>query len=366
MEFIDLKRQYQVHREILDQALGQVAASARYINGPQVAELEEKLAQYVGVREAVGVGSGTDALLVALLALGLRPGDEVICPDFTFIGAAEAVVLLGGRPVLADVEGGAGTLDPEAVEPLIGPRTVGLVPVDLYGQCARLEELEELAQRHGLWLLEDAAQSFGARRGPRMAGGFGQAAITSFYPAKPLGCMGDGGMVFTNDRQLAEKMRAIRIHGDGGRYNHYLLGLNARLDTLQAAVLLAKMTFFDEELELREKVAGFYQRSLEGLPGIETPVLLPGNTSVWAQYTVQARDRDGLAAHLRAQGVPTAIHYPRALHQQPVLREMELRTGRTENSTRLAGSVLSLPMHPYLNQEDQERVVGAIGSFSAA
>ena len=363
MEFIDLKQQYLRHRDLLDQAMAQVASSAKYINGPQVGQLEEALARMAGTTEAVGVGSGTDALLVALLALGLKPGDEVVCPAFTFIAAAEVVLLLGGRPVFAEVEETGAMVTARTVEAAVTPRTVGIVSVDLYGQCAPLEEIEEVARKHGLWLIEDAAQSLGAARHDKMAGAFGDIAITSFYPAKPLGCMGDGGMAFTDDPDLAQKMRITRVHGDPGGYDHVSLGFNARLDTLQAAILLAKLTFFEEEKALRQKVADNYAQLLGGLPGLEIPRLLEGNTSVWAQYTIRTAQRDGLAAHLRQEGIPVAVHYPRPLHHQPVFKEMDCGKGRFEISERLSGQVLSLPMHPYLSREDQEVVAKAIRGF---
>ncbi len=363
MEFIDLKQQYQRHCRIMDQAMVQVASSARYINGPQVGQLEETLAEMVGAREAVGVGSGTDALLVALLALGLKPGDEVVCPAFTFIAAAEAVALLGGKPVFAEVEESGAMVTARSVEAALTPRTVGIVPVDLYGQCAPLEEIEKVAQKHSLWLIEDAAQSLGAARNSQMAGSFGDLAITSFYPAKPLGCMGDGGMAFTDDPALAQKMRLLRVHGDSGGYDHVHLGLNARLDTIQAAILLAKLTFFEEEKELRQSRADNYAELLGDIPELEVPRLLKGNTSVWAQYTVRTGQRAGLAAHLRQEGIPVAVHYPRPLHRQPVFRKLGGENGRFEVAEKLSNQVLSLPMHPYLVREDQERVAQAIRGF---
>ncbi len=363
MDFIDLKQQYREHREVLDRALAQVAASAKYINGPQVRQLEEDLAGMVGAGEAIGVGSGTDALLVALLALELKPGDEVICPAFTFIAAAEAVVLLGGKPVFAEVEESGGMITAETVGQALTPKTVGIIPVDLFGQCAPLEEIGEVARNHGLWLIEDAAQSLGAARNNRMAGSFGNMAITSFYPAKPLGCMGDGGMIFTGDPALAAKMRGLRVHGDTSGYNHAYLGLNARLDTIQAAVLLAKLSFFEKEVELRQKAAANYEELLSGIPGLTLPRPLPGNTSVWAQYTIQTERRDDLAAHLNQEGIPTAIHYPRPLHQQPVFARLGFDSGRFETAEKLSGRVLSLPLHPYLSWDQQERVAGRIAGF---
>ena len=365
MEFIDLKQQYRRHRQTIDQAMAEVAASARYINGPQVAELEETLAGMVGVKVAVGMGSGTDALLVALLALGMKPGDEVVCPAFTFIAAAEAVLLLGGRPVFAEVEEAGAMVTRASVEAALTKKTVGIVPVDLYGQCAPLEELGALAEERGLWMIEDAAQSLGAARNGRMAGAFGNIAITSFYPAKPLGCMGDGGMAFTDDPDLARKMRIIRVHGDPGGYDHVGLGFNARLDTLQAAVLLAKLSFFEEEVRLRNEAARVYGELLGGIPGVGLPALLPGNTSVWAQYTIRTERRAELSAHLREGGVPTAIHYPKPLHKQPVFQDLGLGRESFPTAERLSAQVLSLPMHPYLTREQQERVAGRIAGFMA-
>ena len=363
MDFIDLKQQYREHREILDLALAQVAASAKYINGPQVRQLETKLAEMVGTNEAVGVGSGTDALLVALLALDLKSGDEVICPAFTFIAAAEVVVLLGGKPVFAEVEGAGAMVTAETVERALTPKTVGIIPVDLFGQCAPLEEIEKVAKAHGLWLIEDAAQSLGAARNNKMAGAFGNVAITSFYPAKPLGCMGDGGMVFTDDPGLAAKMRGLRVHGDTSGYNHVYLGLNARLDTIQAAVLLAKLTFFEKEVELRQKAAANYEELLGGIPGLELPRPLPGNTSVWAQYTIQTERREELASHLGQEGIPTAIHYPKPLHQQPIFGQLGFSAGRFDTAENLSKRVLSLPLHPYLSWDQQERVAQRIAGF---
>ncbi len=364
MEFIDLKRQYQIHREALNRAAVEVLQSGRYINGPQVAELEEALAGFAGVKQAIGVGSGTDALMVALLALGLRSGDEVICPSFTFIAAAEIVAVLGGRPVFVDVEPATGMIEPAAVEAAVTSRTVGVIPVDLFGQCARLEEIEATAQRHGLWVVEDAAQSFGAERLGRRAGAFGQIGVTSFFPAKPLGCYGDGGMIFTDDADLAEKTLAIRTHGQKGRYQHLYLGLNARLDTLQAAFLLVKFSFFEEEMNSRQRAAEVYEAALSPLPGIETPVLLPGNTSVWAQYTLKAEDRDGLAAHLSAQQIPTAVHYPVPLHLQPAFKELGYEPGRLPASEKLSQRVLSLPMHAHLTEAEQGQVIEAVNAFA--
>lgn len=363
MEFIDLKEQYRRHREALDKALLEVAGSARYINGPQVAELEERLASFVGTQAAVGVGSGTEALVVALMALDLKPGDEVICPAFTFIASATSVILAGGRPVPADVEPLGGTLDPEAVRAAITPKTVGLIPVGLFGQCAAMNELEALAEERGLWIIEDAAQSLGAAQNGRRSGSFGQIGVTSFFPAKPLGAMGDAGMAFTDDPELAARMQCLRSHGQTRRYEHAILGFNGRLDTIQAAVLLAKLGFFEEEIRLRDKVAAAYGDLLAGIEEVRTPRLLPGNTSVWAQYTLQAEDRDGLVEHLRSREIPIAIHYPKPVSAQPVITDLGLTRAPAPVSDRLSAMVLSLPMHPYLTAADQSRIAGEIKTY---
>ncbi len=363
MEFIDLKAQYERHREVIDRAVAEVVASSRYILGPQVRRLEETLADFVEVKHAVGVGSGTEALLVAAMSLGLKPGDEVIVPAFTFIATAEIVALLGGKPVFVDSEPNSTNIDVGAIEAKITDKTKGIIPVDLFGQCAELEKVEEIAARHGLWVIEDAAQAFGAKRHGRPAASFGQIAITSFFPAKPLGCMGDGGMAFTDDDRLAAKMRALLNHGQPRRYRHDSLGFNARLDTLQAAVLLAKFSFFEEEIELRQRAAERYTEALADLDGVETPSLTPGNTSVWAQYTLKCDRRDELAAHLNRAGVPTAVHYPVPLHRQPVFERMGLGEVELPVAERLSERVVSLPMHPYLTEDVQARVTGEIRRF---
>ena len=363
MEFIDLKRQYQHHREVIDAAVAEVIASARYILGRQGEELEERLADYAGVGEAIGFGSGTDAIQAALMALELKPGDEVICPAFTFVAPAETVALLGGRPAFVDSEPTALTIDPAAAAAAITEKTVGLFAVDLFGQCARLEEIEVLAQKHGLWVIEDGAQSFGARRNSQPACSFGTIAVTSFFPAKPLSAYGDGGMAFTNDDVLANRLRAIRNHGQSRRYRHDIIGFNGRLDTLQAAVVLAKLGFFEEEVEKRQAAAQAYNQALAGLDGLETPALLEGNTSIWAQYTIKADRRDELAAHLKAAGIPFAIHYSIPLNRQPAFQGAGPPAQELPVAEDLCGRVISLPMHPYLTEAEQNQVVAALASF---
>ena len=363
MEFLDLKKQYRLHQAAFDAAVAEVMASGRFIFGPKVEQLEQDLAAYCGVGRAIGVASGTDAILISLLALGVKPGDEVICPSFTFIGTTEMVSLIGAVPIMVDVEPVGLTIDPAKLAGAIGPKTVGLIGVDLYGQCARWDEIETLAKKNNLWVMEDAAQSFGAGRNGRMAGAYGDLAITSFFPSKPLGCYGDGGMVFTDNDDLAAKLIALRNHGDLGRYQHQYIGTNARLDAIQAAVLLVKMGFFEEDVAMRREIGQRYGAAFEAIDGVEPVRLLDGNDTVYAQYTIRSKNRDGLAKHLGEQGVPTAIHYPIPVHCQPVYAGRDLARGDMSQAEAASREVLSLPMHPYLEAGDQDAVVEAIAAF---
>lgn len=363
MEFLDLKKQYRLHQAAFDTAVAEVMASGRFIFGPKVEQLELDLAAYCGVGQAIGVASGTDAILISLLALGVKPGDEVVCPSFTFIGTTEMVSLIGAVPIMIDVEPVGLTMDPDKLAGAIGPKTVGLIGVDLYGQCAQWEAIEALAKEKGLWVMEDAAQSFGAERNGRMAGAFGDLAVTSFFPSKPLGCYGDGGMVFTDNPDLAAKLKALRNHGDLGRYQHQYIGTNARLDAIQAAVLLAKMGFFPEEIRRRQEIGQRYGDAFAAVDGVEPVQLLDGNDTVYAQYTIRTRNRDGLAEYLGERGVPTAIHYPVPVHCQPVYEGLDLARGDMSQSEAASREVLSLPMHPYLEAGDQDAVVEAIAAF---
>ncbi|MBF0284924.1 MAG: DegT/DnrJ/EryC1/StrS family aminotransferase [Magnetococcales bacterium] len=361
MQFIDLQAQYRAYRDEMDAAMGAVVESARFINGPQVRELEEKLAAYVGVGHAVGMSSGTDALLAVLMAWGIGPGDEVICPAFTFIATAEVVALAGAKPIFVDVEPRTLNLDPELLDAAITPRTRAVIPVSLYGQCADFPAINAVAERHGLPVLEDACQSFGAMQGGRRSCGLTTAAATSFFPAKPLGCYGDGGMCFTNDGALAERLRVIREHGQTARYRHAVVGLNARLDTLQAAVLLVKIAHFDDEVAARQRVA---RRYIEGLSGaVEMPPIREGDQSIYAQFTVRVSDRERVIQRLTEKGVPTAVHYPLPLHRQPVFTGLEGGAASDEVlpvASRAAREVLSLPMHPFLTEAEQDEVIAAL------
>ena len=312
INFIDLKQQYQRLKPAIDQRIQAVLDHGQYIMGPEVAELEKRLRDYVGVEHAVGVSDGTTALQIAMMALGITQGDEVITTPFTFIATGETISLLGARPVFVDIDPDTCNIDANLVEAAITPRTKAIIPVSLYGQCADMEAINAIAARHDLPVIEDAAQSFGATRHGRRSGSLSTIACTSFFPSKPLGCYGDGGACFTDDEALARKMAEIRVHGQSRRYVHTSIGLNGRLDTLQAAILLAKLEVFPEEVEKRGKAGAHYTALIEqaGHPDIRTTPVAPGNTSVFAQYTVRVPNRTAVIETLKQNGIPTAVHYP--------------------------------------------------------
>ncbi|RYF31543.1 MAG: DegT/DnrJ/EryC1/StrS family aminotransferase [Comamonadaceae bacterium] len=357
MEFTDLKTQYQKLRPDIDARIRKVLEQGQYILGPEVHELEERLAAYTGAKYCITVANGTDALQIAQMALGIGPGDEVITPGFTYIATAETVALLGARPVYVDVRPDTYNLDASKLESAITPKTKAIIPVSLYGQCADFDAINTVAARHGIPVIEDAAQSFGATYYGRKSCNLTTVACASFFPSKPLGCYGDGGAIFTNDEALAQVMRQIARHGQDRRYHHIRVGVNSRLDTLQAAVLLAKLDSFDEEIKLRQQVADRYHQLLKSA-GISTiPLIAANQQSAWAQYTVRAQERDRVQAVLSEAGVPTAIHYPLPLNKQPAVADPDVQLPVGD---RLAQEVLSLPMGPFLTVSDQDRVVSAL------
>lgn len=340
-------------------------AHGAFVMGPEVAELETRLAAFAGARHCVGCASGTDALQIALRARGIGPGDAVIVPSFTFVAAAEVAALVGAVPVFADVRESDFTLDPASVPGALaaarahGLRPAAVVAVDLYGQPADYPALAEIARAERLFLLADAAQSFGAALDGRRVGSFGDATATSFFPSKPLGCYGDGGALFTDDDELARSFRSLRQHGQGtDRYDHRMVGINGRLDTLQAAVLLAKLDLFEEEIAARQGVVSRYNQALASL--VKVPTARLGALSVWAQYTVRLPERDRVAAALNGGGIPTAIHYPRPLHRQRAYADYPVARGGVGVSERLSADVLSLPMHAYLDPATQDRILGSL------
>ena len=365
---IDLAAQRRRLGDRVEQAIARVIAHGRFILGPEVDELEARLAAYCGVAHAVTCASGTDALLLALMAWDVGPGDAVFVPAFTFPAAAEVAALLGATPVFVDVSPVTFHLDPSSLRDAVGQlgaiapglRPAGVIVVDLFGQPADYDAIGEVAASHGMWVLSDAAQSFGAVAGDgRRGGAFGVIATTSFFPTKPLGCYGDGGALFTDDPDLADRLQSLRAHGRGDDpYDHRLIGINGRLDTIQAAVLLGKLDLLDEELAARQRVADRYTVELDAV--IVTPIVRPGVASAWAQYTIQTAGRDALRAALAAAGIASAVHYPLPVHHQPAYRAFPVAPGGLPVAEALASRVLSLPMHPYLDDDAQQRVVDAV------
>lgn len=358
MEFIDLKEQYRRYQADIDARIHKVLAHGHFIMGPEIAELEAVLAAYVNVKHALTVASGTDSLEIALRALGVGAGDEVITVAFTWISTAEVIGLVGAKPVFVDIAPDTYNLDIDKLEAAITPRTKAIMPVSLFGQMPDYARINAIAARHGLPVIEDGAQSFGATQLGRRSCGVTLVGSTSFFPAKPLGCYGDGGALFTNDDALAEKMKAIRTHGGLQRHHHPLLGMNGRFDTIQAAVMLAKMPHFEAEVEHRRRIGARYTELLRGRCVV--PEVAPGNTHVYAQYTIRVPQRDALGARLKAAQIPTAVYYPKCLHEQPVFASAGCRWGDLPESERASREVISLPMHPFLTETEQDQIVQAV------
>jgi UDP-2-acetamido-2-deoxy-ribo-hexuluronate aminotransferase len=358
MEFIDLKAQYRVLEASIQRRTRKVMESAQFIMGPEIEELESALASRVGSAHCISCASGTDALMLAMMALNIGSGDEVITSPFTFIATGEMIAILGAKPVFVDIDPRTYNLDPKLIAAAITPRTRAIMPVALYGQCAEMDEINAVAQAHGLAVIEDAAQSFGATYKGRSSCNLSTIGCTSFFPSKPLGCYGAGGACFTNDGDLATAMRQIRVHGQDRRYHHPRLGFNGRLDTLQAAVLLAKLEVFDRELKARDAIAKRYSRALEN--AAQVPYVGSYNTSAWAQYTIEVARRAEIQQSLSTQGIPTAVHYPMPIHRQPVFASLNQARGSFPVSERASERVLSLPMHPYMSDADVETVTSAL------
>ena len=363
MQFIDLKSQYAALKADINARMQAVLDHGQYIMGPEVAELEAALAQRVGVPHCITVSSGTEALLISLMALNLQPGDEVVTTPFTFAATAEVIVLLGGVPVFVDVEPDTGLIDVRQIEAAITPRTRAIMPVSLYGQMADMQAIEAIATRHGLPVIEDAAQSFGATQNGLPSCGASTFGCTSFFPSKPLGCYGDGGAIFTADAALAQACREIRVHGQSARYTHTRVGVGGRMDTLQCAVVLGKLTRFDWELQRRAALGARYDTACDAA-GIGRVQAQPGRSNVHAQYTVMLDQRAAVQAALQAQGIPTAVHYPKPMNQQPAYARFA--TQPTPVADALAQRVMSLPMSPDLSEGDQDRVIAALRAAVAS
>ena len=357
MEFIDLKSQYLHLKKEIDSGIQRVLDHGQYILGPEVAELEEKLAAYTGAKYCITVANGTDALQIAQMALGIGPNDEVITPGFTYIATAETVALLGAKPVYVDIDPRTYNLNPALLEAAITSKTKAIIPVSLYGQCADYDAINAIANKYNIPVIEDAAQSFGANYKGRKSCNLTAIACTSFFPSKPLGCYGDGGAIFTNDSNLAKVMRQISRHGQVKRYHHIRVGVNSRLDTIQAAILLSKLTVLDQEIAQRQHVAKIYNNLLNQAGIGTTPYIEVHNQSAWAQYTIQLMHRELVLERLKVQGIPISVYYSIPLNKQPAVRDdlAQLPVGDVT-----AQKVISLPMHPYLDSDDAGKIVTAI------
>ena len=363
--FIDLKVQYEALKPRIFERINRVLEHGQYIMGPEIEELEERLANYVGVKHCISASNGTDTLLIAMMALGISTGDEVITTPFTFIATGEMIVLLGGKPVFVDIDPRTYNLDPAKVEAAITPKTKAIMPVSLFGQCADMDSINAIANRHGLPVIEDAAQSFGATNNGRKSCGLSTIGSTSFFPSKPLGAYGDGGALFTNNDELAKAMREIRVHGQDRRYHHSRIGINGRMDTLQAAIVLAKLERFDWEVAQRQQIGARYTELLSPVLGemgdleIQTPFIESYNTSVYGQYTLQVQDREFLQDKFKQAGIPTAVHYPLPINEQPAFKN-NYGNDSTPIARAMAKRVLSLPMGPDLTAAAQDKIVSVL------
>lgn len=356
MQFIDLAAQQHRLRTQIEAGIAGVLTHGKYILGPEVAELEDKLAAFTGAKYCITCANGTDALQIALMALGVGLGDEVITPGFSYIATAEASALLGAKPVYIDIDPVTYNMNPALIEAAITRKTKAIIPVSLYGQCADFDAINAVADKHGIPVIEDAAQSFGASSKGRRSCNLSTIACTSFFPSKPLGCYGDGGAMFTNDENLAKDLRQIARHGQDRRYHHIRVGVNSRLDTLQAAILLPKLAILDDELAARQRVADIYTSAFTGHNSVTPPHLMPDQTSAWAQYTMRVKGRDAVQATLSDAGIPTAVHYPMPLNRQPAVADTSVQLNHGDLA---ATEVMSLPMHPYMGAQDLDRVIAA-------
>lgn len=360
MQFVDLKAQYAKYQDEIDSRVKDVFEHGRFIMGPEIQLIEQQLAEYVGVDHCVTVSSGTASLEIALRALDIGPGDEVVTVPFTWISSAEVIKLVGATPVFIDIDPATFNMDVGQLEDAITSKTKAIMPVSLFGQMCEMQLINEIAAKRGVAVIEDAAQSFGATQGAVKSCAASTIGSTSFFPAKPFGCYGDGGALFTNDESLATKLKAIRTHGGTKRHHHTLVGTNGRFDTIQAAVLLAKLPHFPSEVESRSRIGARYTELLA--PMCMTPAVLEGNTHVYAQYTIRVPDRERLAASLREKGIPTAVYYPKCLHEQPVFADLGYSMGDFPNAEKASQEVISLPMHPFLGDGEQQLIVNEIAS----
>lgn len=360
MQFIDLKTQYEKYKSDITREINEVLDSCSFILGPKVTKLEETLANYIGVKHGIAVSSGTDALMFCLMAINIKPNDEIITTPFTFIATGEVIKLLGAKPVFVDIDPLTYNIDVKKIESAITKKTKAIMPVSLYGQCADLKTINSIANKYSLYVIEDACQSFGAETEYGKSCGISHMACTSFFPSKPLGCYGDGGMIFTNDDDLSEKLKMIHVHGQVKRYYHEILGCNGRLDALQAAILLAKFPYFEEEVKLRKQVGDYYIKGLQKIEKVTVPYIDKGNTHVYAQFSIQVPEREKVIDYLSKNGIPTAVHYPVPLHLQPVFSGECGGKGDFPIAEKVSEKIMSLPMHPFLEQNDQDKIIDII------
>lgn len=364
MDFIDLKSQYKLYKKEIDAKIQANLDNASFILGKDVQLLEEKLAAYTGTGYAIGTASGTDSLIVPLLAYGVKPGDEIITTPFTFIATAEVISFIGAKPVFTDIDPVNYNIDIGQIEKKITAKTKGIMPVSLYGQTPDMDKINAIAKKHNLFVIEDAAQSFGAIYKGKKSCGLSDVGSTSFFPSKPLGCYGDGGMIFTSDKELADKMRAISRHGEIARYTHKYIGFNFRLDTIQAAVLLAKFDHFEDEADRRHAIGRKYSELLAGRNCVTPVVEKYTDRCVYAQYSIRVKNRDEVIKHLNANGIPTAVHYPVPVHLQEAYRYLGYNEGDFPVSEKTAREIMSLPMHPFLEEENLKFIADKVGEIA--
>ena len=358
--FIDLKTQYEKYKDEINKEVLGVMESTQFILGPQVTKLEERLAKFTGAKHAIGCSSGTDALILAILALDIKSGDEIITTPFTFIATAEVMALLGVTPVFVDICDTNYNIDFNLIEEKITSKTKAIMPVSLYGQTSNMDKINEIAKKHNLFVIEDGCQSFGAEYKGKKSCNLSTIGCTSFFPSKPLGCYGDGGALFCNDDKLAKKIRTILNHGQEERYKHKLIGINGRIDAMQAAILNVKLNHFEDEIKARIEIGSRYSELLKDTDEVKAPFVFEDRTSVYAQYSVLCKDREALSKKLSNAGVPTAVHYPIPLHLQEAFEYLGHKEGDFPVSERVGRSIMSLPMSPFLTKEQQDFIVGAI------
>ena len=359
IDFANLQYQHNLYKDEIENAILKVARDCNFIMGAQIDELERDLEKFTAAKHAISCSSGTDALLLAMMALDIQPGDEIITTPFTFFATAETIAFLKAKPVFVDIDEKTYNIDPSKIEEKITSKTKAIIPVSLYGQPADMDEINQIAKKHNLKVIVDGAQSFGSTYKGISDSNLGDISCTSFFPAKPLGCYGDGGAVFTNDEKLASKIKSLRLHGQSIRYHHQYIGMGGRLDTIQAAVLNVKLKYYEKDLKLRQDVASKYTQALNA-KNIETPFVKYDRTSAWAQYSIRVQNRDEVQTKLQNLGIPTAVHYPMPLHVQECFKYLNLKEGDFPISEKVSKEIMSLPMNPYVTDEEIEYIVGKL------